>query len=87
MPVSPPDLGAALAKAVHEAERAVRRHDSDAARTLRDSLRAARDRGGIPDRAWLAAAIRDAAGWATGEEDIALLASLGAIARASAAER
>jgi hypothetical protein len=87
MPVRPPDLDAALAQAAHEAERAARRHDTDVARALRDALRAARDRGGLPDRAWLAAAIRDTADWATGEADIALLASLGAIARASPQER
>jgi hypothetical protein len=80
--VSDSPLSRALADAAKHADRAVRRHDTDAARALRDALRAAAEHGDPPARSWLAATIRDTAAWATGTADVALLASLGAIARA-----
>jgi hypothetical protein len=80
--VSDPLLSRALADAAKQSERAARRHDTDGARALRDALRAAAERGEPPDRSWLATTIRETAEWATNTADVALLASLGAIARA-----
>ncbi|HSJ64575.1 MAG TPA: hypothetical protein VK922_11840 [Gemmatimonadaceae bacterium] len=73
----------ALLQAAREAERAARRHDVASAHALRDALRAAADAGRVPDRAWIAGAIREAADWATDDADVPLLASLGALARAA----
>ena len=80
-------IGSAIAAAAREAERAARRHDVPQAHALRDSLRAHASAGRAPEPGWIAAAIRDAAHWATDDADVALLASLGALARAAAAQR
>lgn len=85
--MSVPSIASALASAAREAERAARRHDVAQAHALRDSLRAYAAAGRAPEPEWIAGAIRDAAQWATGDADVALLASLGALARSVAAQR
>jgi hypothetical protein len=81
-----PSLDAALPAAAREAARAARRHGTPAAEALRDTLERHAAAGGAPDAAWIAGAIRDAAVWATDDADVPLLAALGALARAVAAE-
>jgi len=75
-------LRAALASAARQAERHARRHDTPWARALSDGLRDAATRGEAPDREWLAAAIREAAD-DPDDDALALLAALGAVARAA----
>lgn len=84
--MSTPSVGAALSAAAREAARAARRHDTPAAAALRDTLQQHASAGRAPDGAWIAGAIRDAAVWATADADVPLLAALGALARAVAAE-
>ena len=81
--MSAPAIRQALNDAARQAKRAVARHDVPAAHALRDALNAAAAREQAPDREWLAAAIRETAGWATGDADVPLLAALGALARAA----
>jgi hypothetical protein len=73
----------ALERAAREAERSRKRHGHKAD-SLCDALSLARSRlacGDRLDEVWIRDSIRDAASW-SGDEDVRLLANLGALARA-----
>lgn len=75
-------LRVALSNAARQAERHARRHDTPWAHALSDRLRDAARIGEVPDRDWLAAAIRQAAD-DPDDDTLALLAALGAVVRAA----
>lgn len=81
--MSGPEIRQALQVAAREAQKAASRRDLAAAQSLHSALENFAASGTLPDRAWLAATIRDTAAWATHDADVSLLAALGALARAA----